>query len=137
MVIVAAASDYDKRVPLDQGDGGACLDVIRAALEREWNQEADELLEFLQHFQSIYPYLNDTFNYASADTERISLDIDARDEDYVANGEVLVKVWRKYGVAGIRAFVAKMRGTEPLKELQDDAYRAAMTELEGWEYEPD
>ncbi len=31
MVVVAAAASYDSRVPLEQGDGGACLDVIREA----------------------------------------------------------------------------------------------------------
>jgi hypothetical protein len=33
MVIHAAASSYNKRVPLEQGDGGECLDVIQAALD--------------------------------------------------------------------------------------------------------
>lgn len=32
VVILAAASSYDTRVPLEQGDGGACLDKIREAL---------------------------------------------------------------------------------------------------------
>lgn len=32
MVVVAAARDYDRRVPRDQGDGGACLDKIEEAL---------------------------------------------------------------------------------------------------------
>ncbi len=35
LVIVRAASDFDARVPLEQGDGGECLDVIRRALDEE------------------------------------------------------------------------------------------------------
>jgi hypothetical protein len=31
-VVVGAARDYDVRVPREQGDGGACLDKIEAAL---------------------------------------------------------------------------------------------------------
>jgi hypothetical protein len=33
MVVVSAARDYDVRVPLEQGDGGACLDKIQKALD--------------------------------------------------------------------------------------------------------
>lgn len=33
MVLLSAASSYEKRVPLEQGDGGACLDTIREALD--------------------------------------------------------------------------------------------------------
>jgi hypothetical protein len=35
LVIVGAASDFDARVPREQGDGGECLDVIRAALDQK------------------------------------------------------------------------------------------------------
>jgi hypothetical protein len=38
MVVVSAARDYNVRVPREQGDGGACLDMIDAALsEQEGN----------------------------------------------------------------------------------------------------
>lgn len=33
MVLLAAAASYDCRVPLEQGDGGACLDTIRKAID--------------------------------------------------------------------------------------------------------
>lgn len=33
LVILGAASDFNARVPLEQGGGGACLDTIRAALK--------------------------------------------------------------------------------------------------------
>jgi hypothetical protein len=33
MVLISAASSYNYRVPLDQGDGGACLDTIREAID--------------------------------------------------------------------------------------------------------
>lgn len=32
MVVVGAARDFDVRVPGEQGDGGACLDTIDAAI---------------------------------------------------------------------------------------------------------
>lgn len=35
LVVVAAAASFDRRVPTEQGDGGACLDTIRAALDEE------------------------------------------------------------------------------------------------------
>lgn len=35
MVIVGAAREFDVRVPREQGDGGACLDTIMAAVQDE------------------------------------------------------------------------------------------------------
>lgn len=32
MVVVGAAREYDVRVPREQGDGGACLDMIEEAV---------------------------------------------------------------------------------------------------------
>jgi len=35
LVILEAASNYDVRVPREQGDGGACLEIIAEACEVE------------------------------------------------------------------------------------------------------
>lgn len=40
-VILSAASVYDRRVPLDQGDGGACLDTIREAIDARRREPSD------------------------------------------------------------------------------------------------
>lgn len=106
--------------------------------------EHDELLEFLTLFAFIYPNLNDTFAYACADTEKIYLDVEQPfgfDSEggppYVSNGEVLVRIWREYGTAGMYAFVAKMRGMDVLPRLRSPEYEAAKEALEDWTYDPD
>lgn len=88
------------------------------------------LLEFLDDFVFIHPNLNDTFDYACADTEMITLDGEA-------NQRALVQVWVRYRQHGIRAYVAKMRGQEPLKELRTREYELAKEFLEGFEYDRD
>lgn len=92
--------------------------------------EDDELFRFLDCFHWVYPNLNDTFAYACADSERVYMDGES-------NQIALVTVWRKWGPAGIAAYVAKMRGTEPLQAVRTEKYEAAKAYLEGWEYEDD
>lgn len=91
----------------------------------------EELISsFLESFVFICPNLNDTFHYASADTEQIYLDSDG-------NQDMLVDVWVKFGFPGVIAYVAKMRGTEPIFEMRTDAYYQAKLHLENWQYEKD
>lgn len=91
---------------------------------------ADLLSDFLDHMHWVMPNLNDTFGYATADSEKIYMDQDT-------NQEMLVDVWSKYGHIGIVAYVAKMRGTEPLPQLLTPAYYQAREHLTHWNYEPD
>lgn len=57
---------HDKRQTEEQAVAEIELDHIKRTT----------ILDFLSGFFYIYPNLNDTFNYATADTERISLDIE-------------------------------------------------------------
>jgi hypothetical protein len=90
----------------------------------------DELFLFLDNFSFVYPNLNDTFAYATADTERMYMD----GED---NQAMLVYMWREYGTDGIHAYAAKIRGKDVLPELRTEKYHAALRELKDWEYEGD
>lgn len=85
---------------------------------------------FLDSFLFVCPNLNDTFEYATADSEQIYLDNDG-------NQDMLVDVWAKFGFTGIIAYVAKMRGIDPVPELRTEDYYQAKRHLEGWEYERD
>lgn len=90
----------------------------------------DELREFLDAMHWIMPNLNDTFAYATADSEKIYMDGES-------NTDMLVKAWRQYGHGGIRAYVAKIRGIEPIPPLRDVDYENAVLALRDWAYEPD
>lgn len=91
----------------------------------------EELISsFLDGFLFVCPNLNDTFEYATADSEQIYLDSDG-------NQDMLVDVWAKFGYTGIVAYVAKMRNVEPLLKHRTDVYYQAKRHLENWEYERD
>lgn len=89
-----------------------------------------ELWGFLDQMHWVMPNLNDTFAYAAADSERLYMDGES-------NQKKLIDVWLEFGHAGLVAYVAKVRGAEPLQEYRTKRYEAAKASLEGWEYEHD
>jgi hypothetical protein len=97
-----------------------------------------ELGRFLEAMHWVMPNLNDTFAYAMADSERIYMDGESDDEDDApTNTDMLVRVFRNYGFGGIVAYVAKMRGAEPIKPCRTVDYENAVLALKDWTYEPD
>lgn len=94
--------------------------------------DTQTLNAFLDLFHWVMPNLNDTFGYASADSEKLYMDGDPN-----GNQGTLVAVVSRFGHAGLIAYCAKVRGCEPLEELQTPDYRAAKAALGGWTYEQD
>lgn len=91
---------------------------------------SDELNEFLDLMHWVMPNLNDTFGYATADSERLYMDQEE-------NQEWLVKMFRKYGHDGIVAYCAKVRAQDPIPPCQTEKYFAAMKDMSEWEYDGD
>lgn len=92
-----------------------------------------ELERFLDLMHVVMPNLNDCFDYAMADGERIATDEVGSDGDT----DVLLRVFREYDHAGILAYCARIRGRHPISPLRTPAYEAAYASLDGWEYEGD
>ncbi len=63
--------------------------------------------------------VNDTFYYATSDSESIET------EDLL----IIHGLWEKFGYDGLVAWVSKKRGVEPLKEAQTNGYRKALCDL--------
>lgn len=82
--------------------------------------DRDELADFIADIHFILPNFNDTFSYACADTEQIS----------VGDGQVLADFWRKYGWHGLLAIAAVKRKRDPLPEVaKSEKYQEAVIEL--------
>lgn len=88
----------------------------------------DELARFLSTVHFVMPNLNDTFAFACADTEKVS----------VGDGQLLADFWRRHGWRGLVAIAAVQRGAEPLGEVAaTPEYMAARAELLARESFPD
>lgn len=145
-VVTPYVGENDRKIRLSCGrEGEVVLTPEEAkASARKLNKAAghDELLEFLSFFHFIYPNLNDTFDYAMADTEKIALEVEIPpyQEDQLTNGEMLVELWRRFGFSGVVAFCASIRGYEPrIPDLRTYEFYDAKVYIEekGWSYEPD
>lgn len=81
----------------------------------------DELARFLADLHFILPNLNDTFDYAMADSEQIN----------VGDGEVMADFWRRHGWHGLVAIAAIKRRRDPgiPSVAGDDRYKVALAEL--------
>jgi hypothetical protein len=90
----------------------------------------DELERFLSLMHWVMPNLNDTFAYATADSEKLYMDGES-------NQEMLIKVFREYGFHGICAYVGRIRGADPIVGLQNEKYEKAKEMLKDWSYDPD
>lgn len=87
----------------------------------------NELEKFLSELHWIVPNLNDTFGYACADAEKIS----------VGDGELLAKFWRQYGWHGLVAVAAVQRGKDPIPPVAEhpkyqEALKALLEEEGEW-----
>lgn len=79
-----------------------------------------ELEEFLAAHAFLLPNLNDTFAYACADSEQIT----------VGDGEHMARFWRDYGWHGLVAIAAVKRDRYPLAEVAlSPKYKMALGEL--------
>lgn len=80
----------------------------------------DELVTMLDGVAFLLPNFNDTFYYASADTEQIP----------VGEGEVMAAWWRRHGWHGLVALAAWKRARHPLQPIAEDSrYTAALADL--------
>lgn len=83
------------------------------------------LADFLGQTHWVCPNLNDTFYYASADSEQLT----------VGDGELLAAFYEKHGWYGLVALVAIKRERMPLREVQENprftqAYTEALADAE-------
>jgi hypothetical protein len=82
--------------------------------------DSDELADFLADLAFVMPNLNDTFSYACADSEKIT----------VGDGKLMAEFWRKYGWQGLAAIAAVQRRKEPVAEVaRDYGFIRAVAEL--------
>lgn len=88
-----------------------------------------ELERFLEDLHFIYPNFNDTFYYASADSEQ--LNADGLEDWDLGDDFSLADWWRRFGWDGLCALAAKQRDKEPIKEIAErPKYKEARNELE-------
>jgi len=86
--------------------------------------EEEVLANFLNSIHYFMPNLNDSFYYASADTEKIS----------VGEGAIMAKWAIKHGWYGFVAIAALKRNRNPLPEITKQlAYQAAVRDLNSGE----
>lgn len=92
------------------------------------NEPDTDLARFLGSVHFILPNFNDTFGYACADTEQIS----------VGDGEFLAEFWRRHGWHGLVAIAAWKRDRTPIPPVaRHEKFKAAMAELEANAQIPD
>lgn len=85
------------------------------------SDEAPELDRFLADVHFLLPNLNDTFYYASGDTEQIG----------VGDGPAMAALWRRFGWFALVAIAADIRKQDPLKEIAEDPrFAAALAALD-------
>ena len=98
---------------------------------------ANELPDFLEAMHWVMPNLNDTFAYATADSEKLYMDGPTEEGEPVSNLDMLVTQWRRFGIDGLRAYCARVRGRGVIAPLVTAAYSRALEAMEGWDYERD
>jgi sugar/nucleoside kinase (ribokinase family) len=101
------------------------------------DEKTQVLHSFLGLMHYVMPNLNDTFSYATADTERLYMDGAEDEEVEKTNQAMLVDVFIRWGAEGVWAYCAKVRGDHVNPTLHNARYEEALAYMEGWEYEPD
>ena len=87
----------------------------------DWKTIVAELLKKFIENNVFYLTMNanDTFGFATADAVEMNVD-----DIWMA-----LQVYEKYGQDGVTAFMSKIEGAEPLKELRTNKYKLAMKHM--------
>lgn len=86
---------------------------------------SDRLKQFMNDYAFwIELNANDTFGWACAESERVSVD----------DLDRLLEIEEQYGADGVIAFMAAKRNCEPLGQLITPEYKAARESLKGYKF---
>lgn len=134
--VVAGDGARTERTPYQEGWNDAIMTIfknhqrIKCMFELLYDDTKMAALELLEsHMLEIvvdnelpivmYINMNDTFGYACADSEEISVSelIEVRD------------IWKKYGHHGLTAWSAVKRNVDPIDECKSEQYTLTMKEI--------